>query len=210
MIILAHRGWWLTPAEKNTRAAILRAFESGYGVETDVRDHDGELVLAHDMPTGANLIPFEWVIEAFAKAGQPGALAVNVKADGLHIPLADMLGRHGVDRAFVFDMAVPDSLGYLSRGISTFTRHSEIEPHPAFYAEADGVWIDCFHGDWIDAGVIEGHLDAGKRPALVSPELHGRSHEAAWQAWAPLARDARVMICTDLPKAFEAFAGGQD
>lgn len=200
-VILAHRGWWRAPSDKNSRDAILRAFDAGYGVETDVRDHDGELVLAHDMPRGPRLTPFEWVIESFAKAGQPGALAINIKADGLHEPLAAMLARHAVTDAFVFDMAVPDALGYLKRGIATFTRHSEIEPHPAFYDRAQGVWIDCFEGDWIGREVIAAHAAAGKQVALVSPELHGRAPEAAWAAWRGV--EHAYMICTDFPDAWQ-------
>ena len=41
--VRAHRGWWLTPAEKNSKAAFERALAAGYGIETDVRDCDGEL-----------------------------------------------------------------------------------------------------------------------------------------------------------------------
>lgn len=199
-IILAHRGWWRTPPEKNTPDAILRAYEAGYGVETDVRDHNGELVLAHDPPRGEGLTPFEWVVAEFVRAGQPGALAINIKADGLHEPLLAMLTHHGVERAFVFDMAVPDALGYLARGVRTFTRHSEIEPLPAFYERAHGVWMDCFEGDWIGEADIRAHINAGKQVALVSPELHGRNHLAAWRAWAEI--DAPYMVCTDFPDRF--------
>ena len=200
MIVLAHRGWWRTPDERNSKTAILRAFEAGFGVETDVRDCDGELVLAHDPPLKGACPPFEWVIESFAKAGQPGQLAINVKADGLQARLAASLERHAVTRAFVFDMAVPDARGYLSSGISTFTRHSEMEPEPPFYDRAAGVWMDCFEGDWIGEGEIRRHLLAGKQVAVVSPELHGRAPEAAWARWSSFA-GSRVAICTDLPGA---------
>jgi hypothetical protein len=196
-IILAHRGWWRDPADKNSRAAILRAFDAGYGVETDVRDHNGDLVLAHDPPSGAGLTPFEWVIESFAKAGQPGALAINVKADGLHRPLADMLAQYSIANAFVFDMAVPDALGYLRLGVPAFTRHSEIEPVPAFYGRAQGVWIDCFESDWVNGAVITAHVAAGKKVALVSPELHGRPNESVWEVWRAVSEP--YMICTDFP-----------
>jgi len=203
MIILAHRGWWTDPSEKNSRLAISKAFSAGFGVETDVRDHNGELVLSHDMPTDGDLTPFEWVVSSFASAGQPGYLAINIKADGLHAPLIAMLARHGVTRAFVFDMAVPDAVGYLKARISSFTRHSEMEPAPPFYERADGVWMDCFDTDWIAASDVKTHLDAGKAVALVSPELHGRNPRSAWEAWAPL-RDTDAMICTDLPEQWLA------
>lgn len=205
-IVLAHRGWWRRTSEKNSREAILRAFEAGYGVETDVRDHNGELVIAHDPPSGIGLTPFEWVIEAFANAGQPGALAINVKADGLFHQLSNMLTRYAVTKAFAFDMAVPDALGYLKNGIPTFTRHSEVEPVPAFYERAHGVWIDCFETDWIGNDAIAAHYANGKLVALVSPELHGRAHEHSWAIWR--SAPTPFMICTDLPDAWQRAEAG--
>jgi glycerophosphoryl diester phosphodiesterase len=198
MMILAHRGWWTSPAEKNSQGAILRAFEAGYGIETDVRDHDGSLVVAHDPPKGTGHIPFEWVIEQFAKADQPGWLAINIKADGLQDPLNDMLRFHCIDRAFVFDMAVPDALGYLRRGFQCFTRESEVEPEPSFLEDASGVWIDCFRSDWITEDSIRKHTQRGRKVALVSPELHGRPHRAAWESWRASRLEQELMLCTDL------------
>jgi glycerophosphoryl diester phosphodiesterase len=52
--ILAHRGYWLEPGEKNSLSAFRRAFEGGFGIETDIRDLDGELVVSHDPPTRRN------------------------------------------------------------------------------------------------------------------------------------------------------------
>ena len=199
MIVIAHRGWWTEPSMKNSQESILRAFRAGFGVETDVRDHDGTLVLSHDMPRGDRHTPFEWVVQQFAEAGQPGALAINIKADGLHSPLVSMLKKHGVENAFVFDMAVPDALGYLRHDVTVFTRHSEIEPVPAFYDRAGGVWMDCFERDWILEDDVRGHLQAGKKVALVSPELHARSHDKAWAEWRPLRDAENVMVCTDFP-----------
>ena len=35
--ILAHRGFWKEETEKNTKIAFERAFNSGFGIETDPR-----------------------------------------------------------------------------------------------------------------------------------------------------------------------------
>jgi len=208
MIVLAHRGWWLAPEERNTATAFDRAFSAGYGVETDVRDLAGELVVAHDPPTNHSTQRFGDFLNQYHAAGCPGALAINVKADGLQAQLSDLLDSCGIVNAFVFDMAVPDSLGYLARGIQTFTRHSEIEPEPPFYDRAHGVWIDCFETDWITPEVVRRHRAAGKRVALVSPELHRRPHEEAWSRWAPLANDGDLMICTDFPDQADRLFNG--
>lgn len=206
MKILAHRGWWHVPAEKNTEAAFRRAFENGFGVETDIRDQNGILKISHDMPVGEGVMDFDDFLGLHKAHPDAGTIALNIKADGLQNELRSALDRASVTDLFCFDMAVPDALGYLRGGFSTYTRHSEIEPVPPFYDLAEGVWLDAFYGDWITQGVVERHLAAGKKVALVSPELHGRDHAAAWDLWRGL-RGEGLAICTDLPdKAAEIWA----
>ncbi|MGH2941268.1 MAG: phosphodiesterase, partial [Solirubrobacteraceae bacterium] len=61
---LAHRGLWLAPEQRNTLAAFYDAFEHGCGVEIDVRDLDGALVVSHDPPrTGA--LTFQAVVDVW-------------------------------------------------------------------------------------------------------------------------------------------------
>ncbi|CBS91470.1 hypothetical protein [Azospirillum lipoferum] len=217
--ILAHRGFWTEPAEKNSREALERAFREGFGIETDIRDRNGALVVSHDPPAGDGLMSFDELLELYGRhapradgqgaGGRAGTLALNIKADGLQGPLLDALARHGVDDWFVFDMAVPDGILYLRRGAVAYTRQSEYEREPSFYERAAGVWLDAFESDWIDAAAIERHLAAGKRVALVSPELHGRPHAAAWESWKAVATRAEpgmLALCTDFPdKAREFF-----
>jgi hypothetical protein len=207
MLFLSHRGYWQTADEKNTEAAFVRSFSSGFGTETDVRDLDGQLVISHDPPR-AGALPLRRFFELYVRHGRDLPLALNVKSDGIEALLADELGRHGITNHFVFDMSVPDTLRYLRRGIPFFTRQSEHEPTPALYQAAAGVWMDGFTGDWIAAADLARHLAAGKRICLVSPELHGRDPVHFWQslgtwlatgALGPEA-DVRLMLCTDQPQ----------
>jgi hypothetical protein len=199
MIILAHRGWWRTPAEKNTLQALERAFAAEFGVETDLRDHDGELIVAHDPPCGGGHLPFEAALAAFKRAGEPGAFAINVKADGLQDQLKAAIARTKVTRAYVFDMSVPDAVRYLAAGIPAYTRASEYESTPSFLGQAAGVWVDGFMSDWAQGEHIGQFLDQGKSVALVSPECHKRSHSEAWAHWRSFGGDPRVHLCTDFP-----------
>lgn len=209
MIILAHRGMWAAPEEKNTVHAFALAWANYYGIETDIRDQEGVLVISHDPPAGTDLQTADDFFRRYKESGADTTLALNIKADGLQDRLAELLDRHAItpDRYFVFDMAVPDALGYLRRGMPCFTRESEYEPVPAFLDQAQGVWMDCFHDDWIDQGAIERHLRSGRRLALVSPELHGRPHAHAWSTWREALRslgdkDAGkgILLCTDFPE----------
>ena len=212
MIVLAHRGWWRTLAEKNSLMAFERAFRAGFGVELDVRDLDGDLVVSHDPPRGGALALDE-VLRLYAALDLPGRLAINIKADGLCGDLTAMLAKFGAtSKSFVFDMSTPDMRPYLKSGVPVFTRFSDVEPTPVFYAESQGVWVDSFAGPWASTTRAISELLADKYVALVSPELHGMPHHEAWADWvARLSNDVpedlrreRLMICTDLPDAAAA------
>lgn len=204
--ILCHRGMWTTPHERNSPAAIAAGFEHGFGVETDVRDCRGELLVSHDPPSGDEA-PLLRLLET--RHPSAGPVALNVKADGLQAPIAAALVAAGDPEYFVFDMSIPDMLGYRRAGLRYFTRQSEYEPVPALYAEAAGVWLDCFETAWFDRALIAGHLDSGKQVCIVSPELHGRDQAPVWEQWRTwdVLGSPDVLVCTDLPvRAEEAFA----
>jgi len=217
-MILAHRGLWRHPAEQNGLPALRRALAEGFGIETDIRDRAGQLVISHDPPL-ADVPLFAELLRIYDEMAPPGMLALNVKADGLQTLLTDALSHHRIarDRSFVFDMSVPDALGYLRHGMPCFTRQSEVEPTPAFVDEAAGVWLDCFREDWIGGDVIRHHVLAGRRVALVSPELHGRDRVAAWGEWRRVFRALQregqgeyLMICTDHPYEARTYFNAAD
>lgn len=207
MDIAAHRGHWKISAEKNSLEAFERALRSGMGIETDLRDWQGEVVISHDMPRGGEMT-LDTFFELCDSYPQAGPLALNIKADGLQQQLKRALEKHAIRNAFVFDMAVPDALGYLREGIPTYTRRSEYETEAAFLEQAAGIWLDGFHGEWYSTSHIEAWLVQGKAVCIVSPELHGRPHRTLWAALrkAGLHRHPRLSLCTDFPdEAQETF-----
>lgn len=199
--IIGHRGLWTDGAEPNTLDAFERCFAAGFGAEADVRDHAGRLVISHDPPRGDE-ITLDDLLAAHARQEGRGRLALNIKADGLHEMLTTAIDANRVSDWFAFDMSVPDCVAYSRHGVRFFTRMSEHEPVPALYEESAGVWIDPFEREWFDDTVLRGHLDAGKQVCIVSPELHGRDPEAAWDAWRcwPSFESADLAICTDHPE----------
>ncbi len=218
MLILAHRGLWRREAEKNSLGALHEALVQGFGVETDIRDDRGRVVISHDLPTGTDP-SFEDFLDVYIRVGSLEPLALNVKSDGLQVNIKKSLDDRQIksDRYFLFDMAVPDALPYLQMGMPCFTRESEIEPSPAFVDQASGVWLDCFFKDWINRGAILKHCDAGRRVALVSPELHRRDKSGAWACWREVYRSLRaqgrqsmMMVCTDHPIEARDYFDGED
>lgn len=211
MRVLCHRGFWREKAERNTLASFVRAFESGFGAEIDVRDAGGTLVVSHDPPHSASLF-LDSVLDAQRRVDQRLPVAFNIKSCGIASALSRTLEEFGIADYFVFDMAVPDALDYVRRGMPAFTRASEHELEPAFYPLARGIWLDCFESDWIDAGVVASHLKAGKDVALVSPELHGRPHLEVWERWAEIPRSSgrNIYLCTDHPEAARELFGSPE
>jgi glycerophosphoryl diester phosphodiesterase len=92
MQILAHRGLWADPDDRNSLGALRRALDAGHGHETDVRDRLGELVISHDPPTGTEALPLSSLLAAYRSSGSTATLAINIKSDGLHDRLAATLG----------------------------------------------------------------------------------------------------------------------
>lgn len=207
MKIISHRGYWKDAPERNTLAAFDRSFGLGYGSETDVRDHAGQLVIAHDLPVSDTLAADE-CFAALARHDRSLLLAINVKADGLQHLLREKLQRYRIENYFLFDMSVPDAVQSIKAGLRVFTRQSDVEQLPSFYEHAAGVWMDSFFDDsWLTPTIIATHLRTGRGVCLVSPELHQREHLAFWQRLRnnQIAKDERLVLCTDLPSEAKEF-----
>lgn len=211
MKILAHRGFWTAAAEKNSWAAFERALQGGFGIETDLRDAGGSVVISHDMPRGGE-ISLDQFLALCAAYPQARPLALNIKADGLQSLVREALAAHAIDHAFVFDMALPDALGYLQQQLPTYTRCSEYENPPAYLARAAGIWLDAFHGEWYAPPDIAAWLQQDKAVCLVSPELHRRPHLAFWTQLrdSGLHRHPLLSLCTDFPTDAKDFFSVQD
>ena len=197
MIILSHRGYWKQAHEKNSITAFTHSFNLGFGTETDIRDHNGTLVISHDIPLN-NTLTFKEFLNIYGQSDLP--LALNIKADGLANALKiHMQNRHSPNW-FVFDMSIPDMRAYINLGIPVFTRMSEVEQEPVWLDQAVGVWLDSFSEEWYSSNLIENLLLQGKRVCVVSSELHGRDKTSLWLLLSPLSHHAQLMLCTDIPE----------
>lgn len=201
MKIISHRGYWLEPEEKNSRAAFHRSLAVGFGTETDVRDRDGELVVSHDPATGSAM-PWSELLAMFEPTGLP--LAVNIKADGLSALLAKAFEGSALPW-FAFDMSGPEMFRYAAANLPFYTRHSDIEQAPLLYDKAQGVWLDSFGPEWFDADTVRAHLNQGKQVCIVSSDLHGRDPAGLWAKLSSLNNDAGVTLCTDFPERAREF-----
>lgn len=210
--ILAHRGLWNEPEEKNSLEAISAAASRGYGLELDIRDHAGRLVVSHDVPDETSPI-FIDILQDLVSEKFGGVLAVNVKADGLGElldPLKPLL--HKIDY-FLFDMSIPQAFHFSQESFALCARVSEFEPShsiaPFFQSGRQRtIWLDSFRSDWWINSSWSDLFHPDDKVFVVSPELHGRPTESAWNTLATWIQEGQnVGICTDYPQAFEEFLG---
>jgi hypothetical protein len=211
MIVISHRGLWRKHDEKNSLEAFHRSFSLGFGIETDLRDRNGELVISHDMAKD-EAIPAELFFSIYSKYAQDSIMALNIKSDGLQMLLLEFLTLYGIKNYFVFDMSTPDMISYINSGIRVFTRQSEYELDPVLYSRSEGVWMDCFNQDWIDEQIIEAHFNNGKKVCIVSPELHKRDFYNFWKKLKNMSISGSLdlMLCTDYPEDAREFFDEQN
>lgn len=205
MIVLSHRGYWKSLQERNSFEAFERSFNMGFGTETDLRDYNGEIVIAHDMPKG-NERTFEELLIIMNGRNLP--LALNIKADGLYENIKSKLEKYNHTNYFTFDMSIPDMVCHLKNKLKVFTGLNDLLIQPVLLSECEGVWLDCFNSDWYDWSVIDNLLGKGKKVCLVSAELHKRENLNQWSIIkkSKFLHSDNLMICTDFPeKAREYF-----
>ena len=202
MIIIAHRGYWKIEEEKNTETAFIRAFNNGFGIETDLRDIKGEIVISHNMPNGDEI-----TFEKFLKLlnGRNLTLALNIKADGQAEEIKRLLNKYNHSNYFMFDMSIPEMIYDLKlENLNIFTGMSDVILHPIMYEQADGVWLDSFYDDWFDENTILKLLNDGKKVCIVSPDLHKREYKSVWAKYRNI-KNENLMLCTDYPMEAKEF-----
>lgn len=193
MKILAHRGYWKRKDEKNTKVAFERAFDNGFGIETDLRDIKGTIVISHNMPKGDEMT-FEELLQLLD--GRNLTLALNIKADGQAEKIKELLEKYNHKNYFTFDMSIPDMVVQHKFGLNVFTGFSDIIPNPIMLEQAKGVWLDCFNSDWFGQEEILGLKNNGKEVCIVSPDLHKREYRTVWNKYKNI---EGIMLCTDYP-----------
>lgn len=214
--VLAHRGLWLDKGSPgNSMEALVNALRHGFGIETDIRDCLGEVIVEHDPPTDRlKALELDRLLRSFQEYASPSQMfALNVKSDGL-------LSLFGPDtlsamrssaNMFCFDMSIPETLRYSNAGVPFAQRLSEYEPPDKavainWPAKPSAFWIDGFHSDWYlqENGALLKRMSEKAPVVVVSSELHGRDHSSLVECFQESLRDfPNIYVCTDKPKDYE-------
>lgn len=197
--ILAHRGLWSDSIPENSMIAFKLAWEKGYGIETDVRDINGKLCIAHDPFQEPNLL----LEDVLKKCNKNTTIALNIKSDGLASQISILLKKHKITKYFVFDMSIPDLVHYIKHKLNVFKRLSDIEPIILNIGE-QGYWKDELLRPLGIEDVVE--LSNLKLPvAIVSPELHNNPHfsKDILEVLKKISNTNKIYICTDKPTYYD-------
>ena len=208
MELLAHRGLWKKETEKNNLDVLKKALSKGYGIETDIRDYKGKLVISHNIADelSANL---EELFAYYADNSCSSVLALNVKADGIQNLLNELLLKYDIKNYFLFDMSVPEMVVNRKMNLNYYSRKSDVENETVMFDDAIGVWVDRFYDDFLDIEYIKKVISLKKKVSIVSPELHCFSYIEAWRKIRDeIGKSEYIQLCTDKPEEAEEFFHG--
>lgn len=197
-LIYAHRGIWENVVHQNSPSAFESARKQGFGVETDFRSINLELLISHDPMHGAK------PLMAKSLNFQGVAVALNIKEDGLADLFTEFLQINAHSHSFIFDGSIPEMLKIKEAGLQHALRLSEFETEIPW--ETEFLWVDGFNSEWWVDSLLVSQLLSSHFLVFVSPELHGRSHEKAWNYFKNLTENGvkNFGVCTDFPEKLKA------
>ena len=197
--ILCHRGLWQKKDDQNSLVSFKKAFESGFGIETDVRDFGSNIVIAHDSPNHESSLFSDVLGQLISYKLKWKPFAINIKADGLAGEIKKIIDEYKLINYFTFDMSIPEMVCYKNAGLKYFSRLSEFETPPVLLDDAAGIWLDAFGSEWYDEDYINNLKKNVKQVCVVSAELHSRDHTNQWALIKGLNNQNKLMLCTDKP-----------
>lgn len=167
MIYVAHR---INTVEE------LNSVPEKFGVEIDVRDVGGELILAHDAFVGGERF------SNFLKYYRHKLLVVNIKSYGIESKILEELKTFKVTEFFFLDSAASVIIQLCEGNQAHFSgRVSEFESIETIRLSKnlfDWVWVDCFTEYSLSTEIYATlHKLLNKKICLTSPDLLKRSHE---------------------------------
>lgn len=199
--IISHRGLWKITDNKNTFEALLNANLLGFGFETDVRDFNGKIYVAHDPINGFNKnLLFETLISKLVN--KECILAINIKSDSIINSVINILEKYKIQNYFLFDMSIPEFYKNRNKAKKLFIGQSDVFNITTDLKNIGGVWLDSFTNEsWITVDVINSIIKNNQKICIVSPELHNRDYESFWLFLIEnnIIQNKNIMLCTDKP-----------
>ena len=163
MQLIAHR--------KNT-ITELKATDTKYGIEVDIRSFRDKLITHHDpFIEGEDFT--KWIEHYNHKT-----LILNVKEEGLEKRLLEIMKEKQIEDFFFLDQSFPFLIKTSNAGEKRCAvRVSEFENIETAFnlaGKVEWAWVDCFSKMPLTTEDYKTLKNAGFKLCLVSPELQGR------------------------------------
>ena len=164
MIYIAHR--------KNTIDELIET-DLKYGVEIDLRSHNGNIILHHDpMSVGEDF-------DNWLRYYNHNFLILNVKEEGLETSIVKYLYKYKIENYFFLDQSIPFLIKHSKlcnrQSAARVSEYESIESALRLKNFANWIWLDQFNKFPVNPSEFE-ILKANKfRICLVSPELQARN-----------------------------------
>lgn len=140
------------------------------GVEIDLRDSNGKIIVTHDPFT--NGIEFETYIQHFKHK----FIILNIKSEGIEFKIQELLKQYNITNYFFLDSSFPMIYKLSKSGEKNIAvRLSEFEDINTVMnlkGLVKWVWIDCFTKSILNKNIFIKLKQNDFNICLVSPELH--------------------------------------
>lgn len=146
-----------------------------YGVEVDLRDYDGKIILQHD--------PFNngESFEKFLSFYKHGTLILNIKSEQIEYQVLELIHKYNIKKYFFLDSSFPMIFKLSNNGEKNLAiRLSDFEGIETIINMKDKVewvWVDCFNKFILNQNIYSVLKKNNFRICIVSPALHDRSNE---------------------------------
>ena len=171
-MIIAHR-----INELNEEIA-KEVFSKADGIEFDIRDSNGEIIVQHDPYKSGQL--FREFITFF----DPSKFyIVNVKSEGIETLALKLLEERGIYKFFLLDCSIPMMIKLSKNGerrlAVRFSEYESIETVLSMKELVEWVWVDCFSKMPLTKEISNIFSNNGLKTCIVSPELQSQPEKVS-------------------------------
>ena len=192
-MIILHRVNFLGPCAGET------VFSHCDGIEFDLRDSAGELIVTHDAFTTGQRF------EEFLSFCDPSKFyIVNVKCEGIESAALLLLEKYGIRNFFFLDCSIPAMVKLGKAGENRlavrFSEYESLQTVLSMKQFVSWVWIDTFSRLPISKETLEFFKAVGLKTCLVSPELQQQPARICEYIETMKSEDMKLdAVCTKAP-----------
>lgn len=179
----------------------LKTVSHEMGVELDLREAGGKIILQHDPGKTGELF------EDYLKEYHHGLMILNIKTEGIEEAVLEMVKKHQIKNYFFLDTAFPAMMKLIRKGerriAMRFSEHEPAEACLAMKGQVEWVWVDCFTRlPFTPENYAQ--LKPYFKFCLVSPELQQHPKENIQQFKKELKNYPMDAICTKFPELWQS------